>query len=70
MRFRILIDVDVSKTIAETIERNGLHLRRDGSAMQVCVPNTPAIPKRKTKVQFVQDPTIELEAIAKASVGI
>jgi len=34
MKLRVIVDVDVSKTIAETIERNGFTVCRDGSSMQ------------------------------------
>lgn len=49
---RVTIEVDVSKTVAETMQRNGFNLCKDGSAMQVKVGNAPAIPRRKTKVNF------------------
>jgi hypothetical protein len=52
MKLKITIEVDVSKTIAETMQRNGFSACPDGSAMQIKIPNAPAIPKRKTKVVF------------------
>ena len=63
MKFRVLVEVDVSKTIAETIQRNGFQACPDGSAMQIKVPNSPTIPKRKTKVVFVENPDGDLESI-------
>jgi len=53
MKLRIIIDVEVSKTMAETIQRSGFSVIPDGSAMQVRVGNSPTIPKRKTNVQYV-----------------
>tara|TARA_R110000751_G_scaffold6623_2_gene28169 strand:+ start:1495 stop:1689 length:195 start_codon:yes stop_codon:yes gene_type:complete len=55
MKLRVVIDVEVSKTMAETIKRSGFKLCNDGSAMQVKVENSPAIPKRKTKVKVIDD---------------
>jgi hypothetical protein len=69
MKLRVVVDVDVSKTIAETIKRNGLTVCRDGSSMQVRVPNTPAIPRRKTKVEFVSDPKADISEVVQASQG-
>jgi len=67
MKLRVIVDVDVSKTIAETIERNGFTVCRDGSSMQVRVPHTPAIPSRKTAVQFIQDPDTSHKEVVAAS---
>ena len=50
------VEVDVSKTIADTMQRNGFQLCPDGSAMQIKVQNCPAIPRRKTTVVFVENP--------------
>lgn len=36
------------------MQRNGFTLCPDGSAMQLKVPNSPAIPQRKVKVSFIQ----------------
>jgi hypothetical protein len=55
MKLTILMEVDVSKTIAETMQRSGFTLALDGSAMQVKVHNCPPIPQRKTRVVFVQN---------------
>ena len=52
MKLLVTIEVDVSKTMAETMKRNGFHVCVDGSAMQIKIPNSPAIPARKTKVTF------------------
>ena len=67
MKLRVIVDMDVSQTLAETIQRNGFSVCPDGSAMQVKVPNSPAIPKRKTKVQCVENPSTTLEAVVDAS---
>ena len=56
MKFRVVIDVDVSTTIAETMQRNGFAVCVDGSALQIKVANCPAIPKRKTKIKIPNNP--------------
>jgi len=61
MKFRVYVEVDVSRTIAETIQRNGFQVCPDGSAMQIKVPHAPTIPQRKTKVVFVENPTDTLD---------
>lgn len=53
MKLRVIVDVEVSKTMAETIQRTGFSLCSDGSGMQVRVGNSPAIPQRKTAVQYI-----------------
>lgn len=53
MKLKIEIEVDVSKTLAETIKRTGFQLCIDGTTTNIKVPNAPTIPKRKTKIQFV-----------------
>lgn len=60
MKMRVIIEMDVSDTIAETIKRNGLKLEPDGSGMKVLVPNTVAITRRKVKVRFenVEEPAV------------
>lgn len=55
MKMRIEIDVEVSPTICATMKRNGFSVAPDGRGMQVKVANSPAIPKRKTKVKFIKD---------------
>ena len=67
MKLRVIVDMDVSQTIADTIQRNGFSICPDGSAMQVKVPNSPAIPKRKIKVECVENPTTNLKTIVDAS---
>ena len=69
MKLRVIIDVDVSKTIAETIQRTGLTVCQDGSSMQVRVPHTPAIPSRKTDVEFVQNPKGDIAEVVQISKG-
>ena len=61
MKLRVVIEVDVADTIAETMQRTGFAVQPDGSAMKVQVPNTPTIPKRKTKVLFMKEPTGKLK---------
>ena len=57
MKLVVLVEVDVSKTIAETIQRTGFEIKSDGSGMQIKVPNSPAVPQRKTRVTFVENAT-------------
>ena len=64
MKLLVLLEVDVSKTIAETMQRNGFTVAQDGSHMQIKVPNTPAIPQRKTKIVFITDPRQPIESAA------
>jgi hypothetical protein len=61
MKLRVIVEVDVADTIAETMQRTGFAVRQDGSAMKVQVPNTPTIPKRKTKILFQKEPLAKLE---------
>lgn len=56
MKLKIVIDVEVSSTMAETMQRNGFSVCPDGSAMQVKVGNSPAIPRRKTSVTYITEP--------------
>lgn len=53
MKFKIIIDVEVSPTMAETMRRNGFSVCPDGSAMQIKVGNSPAIPRRKTSIKYI-----------------
>jgi len=64
MKLRVVIDVDVSTTIAETMQRNGFAVCVDGSALQIKVTNCPAIPKRKTKIKFIESPQESVEGVA------
>lgn len=57
MKLRIYVEADVSATIAKTIQRSGLTLEPDGTGMKIRIANTPTIPKRKVKVQFVENPS-------------
>ena len=52
MKVTVTIEVDVSKTLAETMQRSGFQVCPDGTAMQVKIPNAPPVTKRKTKVKF------------------
>jgi len=52
MKLKISIEVEVSRSMADTMQRSGFTVCPDGSAMQVKVGNSPAIPKRKTKVVY------------------
>jgi hypothetical protein len=61
MKLIVLLEVDVSQTIAETMQRSGFTLSPDGLKMQVKVPNCPTIPQRKAHVAFVENPHNGLE---------
>lgn len=61
MLLRIEIEVDVSKTLAATMKRTGFQLHIEGGNPQIRIPNAPTIPKRKTKVQFVDITTTKPE---------
>lgn len=52
MKMKVIIELDVSKTLADTIERTGFTLSSDGSKFKVQVPNAPTITQRKVKVVF------------------
>lgn len=65
MRMFVLLQLDVSPTIAETMQRSGFTVAPDGSNMQVRVPNAPAIPQRKINLAFIQNPTQELASLVQ-----
>jgi hypothetical protein len=67
MKLRVVIDVDVSHTLAETMQRNGFNACPDGSALKIEIPNSPIIPKRKTKVAFIENPIESLGNIIDGS---
>lgn len=67
MKLRVVIDMDVSQTLAETIKRTGFSVCPDGSAMQVRVPNSPVIPKRKTQVECIENPSMTIQDVVDAS---
>lgn len=52
MKLKIEIEIDTSKTLAETIKRSGFQLLIDGALKQIVVPNSPSIPNRKIKLKF------------------
>lgn len=56
MKMLVVLEVEVSKTLAETMQRAGFTLAPDGTNLQVKVANSPAVPRRKTKVTFVTNP--------------
>lgn len=59
MKVHITIDLEVSKTIAQTMERAGFTVLPDGSAMKIQVPNAPTIPKRKVKIVFEETTAVK-----------
>jgi hypothetical protein len=66
MKMIVVVEIDVSKTLGQTMQRSGFTLAPDGSGMQVVVANAPPVPQRKTKVTFIEHPTIPVdELIAK-----
>lgn len=67
MKLRVVIDVDVSSTLAETMQRNGFSACPDGSALKIEIPNSPIIPKRKTKVAFIENPNETMNNIINGS---
>lgn len=56
MKMLVLLEIEVSKTVGETIQRTGFELVPDGTCLQVKVPNSPPITQRKTQVIFVVNP--------------
>jgi len=66
MKLLVMVEVEVSRTLAETIERNGFSIRPDGSGQQMQLSNSPSIPRRKTKVVYIQDPELGLDEILKS----
>ncbi len=55
MKIRIVIEAEVSATIAANFKRNGFTLEPDGAGFKLVTPNTPSIPRRKVSVQFVDN---------------
>lgn len=63
MKLMIVLEVDVSTTIAESMQRNGFTLAPDGTAMKVKVANCPSIPQRKTHVAFIENPLVGIQQL-------
>ncbi len=63
MKLVVLLEMEVSKTMAETIQRAGFQLVPDGTSLQVKVANAPPVPQRKTKVAYVTNPSRSLKDI-------
>lgn len=61
MKLRVYVEIDASKSLCETVQRNGFNLQPDGSGMKLTIPNTPIVPKRKTKVRFVENPAHSID---------
>ena len=53
MKLRMYIEINASKSIIDTIKRNGFTLEKDGSSARVVVPNAPTIPRRKVNIKFL-----------------
>lgn len=69
MKLRVYVEIDASKLICETIQRNGFSLKPDGTGMKLAITNTPTIPKRKTKVRFLEKPSDKLDDAVASSNG-
>ena len=54
MKMRLIIDVNVSKTLAQTMERNGFNVIPEGTGLAIRIPNSPAITKSKSKITFTE----------------
>jgi len=54
MKMTITIDVDVSKTMAQTMKRNGFNVIPEGTGLAIRLANSPAITKSKSKVVFTE----------------
>lgn len=63
MKLLVLLEIELSKTMADTIQRTGLELVPDGPAMKVKIPHAPIIPRRKIKVSFNTDPLCTYEQL-------
>lgn len=61
MKLRVVIDIDASSTIIETIQRNGFNLEKIGTGFQCKQESLPTIPRRKIKIKFIKDPTTEFD---------
>ena len=59
MKMRVVLDLDISTTMAETMKRSGFELCPDGSAMQIRFHHGPSVPARKVKVQFIDAKQLE-----------
>ncbi len=57
MKGRVILELECSETLFETMQRSGFTIQPDGSAMQVKIPNSPAVPRRKTKISFSNEDT-------------
>ncbi len=58
MKMLVLLEVEVSRTVGETMQQAGFSLVPDGTCLQVKVADAPPIPQRKTKAVFVTDPKL------------
>ncbi len=56
MKMRIVLDIEASTTILDTIQRTGFTVAKAGSGMQVLVPNAPVITNRKVKIEYIKNP--------------
>ena len=54
MKMTIRIDVDVSKTMAQTMKRNGFNVIPEGTGLAIRLANSPAITKSKSKIVFTE----------------
>jgi hypothetical protein len=52
MKVRIVIDTNITKAQAETMQRSGFNISPDGSSMQIKVPRS-ANSSRRARVNFL-----------------
>lgn len=57
MKLMVLLELEVSATVAETMQRNGFVVAPDGTELQVKVANCPTIPRRKINIAFIENST-------------
>jgi hypothetical protein len=67
IKLRVIVDVEVSPTMAENIQRNGFSVSPVGSTMRVKVGNSPTIPNSRTDVECILNPTTPIAKVVGAS---
>ena len=60
-KLRIICEIEASRSLIGTIKRTGFTVCEDGSGFQVKIANSPSIPRRKTKIKFIDEPTKPFE---------
>jgi len=54
MKARIIIDVNISRTLVETMQRSGFQVCQDGSSMQIKIQNSNPV-TRRAKVRILTE---------------